>query len=64
MFTGKGNSLEPDRAKQVSAIPLNSLFRLRTGGSEGRICGSHTVIISANIFSQSYKNNVISSKFT
>ena len=44
MNTGKGNrfSLKPNRAKQGSAIPLNSLIRLRTGGSKGRLCSSHS----------------------
>ena len=42
--TGKGNnnSLKPDRAEQASAMLLSSLTRLRTGGSEGRLCGSHS----------------------
>ena len=35
-------SLEPDSAKQTRAMPLNSLRRMRTGGYEGRLCGSHS----------------------
>ena len=54
LYAGKGNinSLKPDRALQVSAMPLRSPgvlqgLRLRTDGSEGRrhVCGSHRWLV-------------------
>ena len=37
------------RAEQASAIPLNSLSWMRTGGSEGCLSGSHNILITLYI---------------